>query len=117
MASPFTAARGELVAQLQAEGFTVTTDPGAVNPPCVVVGPVSPIVRETLCGYRCEITAYLVAAAPGGALSLGWLEESLPAFLAAVLPAADTDVTLGTYTHSTGELPAYSATYSTTIGG
>lgn len=115
--NPYTTARVELATALEAQGFTVTTDPGTVNPPCAVVGPVTRLTRETQCGYRVEIGCYLVAAAPGGALSMSWLEDNLGAFLAAVLPATGTDVTLGTYTHPTGEMPAYSTTAELAIGG
>lgn len=113
----FTEARTDVATALAAEGFTVTTDPATVNPPCAVVGPITNVRRETSCGYVAEVTVYLVAPAPGGATSLAWLESNLGAFLAAVRPDTETDVVLGTFSHATGELPAYQTTTQSVIGG
>lgn len=91
-----------------AQGFTVVTDPLGIVPQSAVVGPIASITRAGLCDYDTTTVCYLVAPAPGNAPAIAWLEQNLPAFLAALLPSED--VTLGTLTTPGGDLPAYVAT-------
>jgi hypothetical protein len=88
-----------------AQALDATTDPATVNPPCAVVGPVADLTRVSGCAWDAQLSVWLVSPAPAGAVSLEWLEQNLPATLAAL--DGITAVEFDTYTHPVGTLPAY----------
>lgn len=113
MPNPFSDWREDQAAVLDMSGYTVTLDPAAVNPPCVVVGPVEAVTQAGSYAWDIEASVWLVHPAPAGVTALDWLEGNLPAFLQKLAPFDSCELTA--YAHSTGDLPAYRVSIRTTI--
>jgi hypothetical protein len=111
--STFSDWRDAQAAILNMSGWTVTTDPATVNPPCCVVGPVESITTAGTGNWDVDASVWLVHPAPGGLVAFDWLEANLPAFLEKMSPFDACELT--TYAHPTGDLPAYRVSIRTTI--
>lgn len=113
MTDTLTQVRGSVAAALQTAcpDVQVTTDPATVNPPCLLVGPVTTLEPAGPCAMDAELDVWLIHPAPAGQLAVTWLEANLDAVLDA-LPWDD--CTFSVYPHPSGDLPAYQVTVTTT---
>jgi len=64
-------AAAAIVAKLQAAGIRATTDPGALNPPAVLVPPPRR-VYDIGCGYTAVWTLHAIAGSPTGGDRTTW---------------------------------------------
>jgi len=79
-----------IVEKIQAAGIRATTDPGALNPPAVLVGTVPHRSFDVRCGYTATWTLHALAGAPTrGDRTTGAQLNAMCDVLAGVLPLAE----------------------------
>lgn len=79
-----------IVGKLQGAGIRATTDPGALNPPAVLVVPVPRRVYDTNCGYTATWTLHALAGAPTrGDRTIGSQLNDLVDAVAGLFPLQD----------------------------
>lgn len=100
--------------KLQAAGIRATTDPGALNPPSVLIPPPRR-VYDVACGYTQIWTVHAIVPAITGGDRVAWaqLDELLDA-LDAVLPIETAQP--GAYVMENRTLPSYQVQFSTPGG-
>lgn len=113
MTNPLTAVRSAVGSSLTAAcpGVLVTLDPATVNPPCIMVGPVSDLTPAGPCAMDAELDVWLIHPAPASTVAVAWLESNLDAVLSAL---QWDDATFSIYPHPSGDMPAYQVTVTTT---
>jgi hypothetical protein len=99
--------------KLRAAGIRATTDPGALNPPAVLVVP--PRRRYDVgCGYTATWTLHAIAAAPTGGDRNTWGQlDELVDTIAGVYPLQD--ATAGAYVLGPNTHPSYLVTFTEVI--
>jgi hypothetical protein len=107
------AAAANIVAKLQAAGIRATTDPGALNPPAVLVVPPRR-VYDVGCGYTATWTLHAIAPAPTGGDRTTWTAlDVLVDAVAASYPVQD--ATPGAYVLGPNTHPSYLVTFTEVI--
>jgi hypothetical protein len=99
--------------KLQGAGVRATTDPGALNPPAVLVVPPRR-VYDVGCGYTAHWSLHAVAAGPTGGDRTTWgqLDELVDA-IASVYPVEQAQP--GAYVLGPNTHPSYLVTFSEAI--
>lgn len=102
-------ASAAIVEKLAAAGVRATTDPGALNPPAVLVVPPRR-VYDLNCGFTAVWTVHAIAPAPTGGDRTTWrqLDELVDA-IASVYPVETAQP--GAYVTGPTTLPSYLVTF------
>ena len=96
--------------KLTAAGVRATTDPGALNPPAVLVVPPRR-VYDVACGYTAIWTVHAIAPAPTGGDRTTWAQlDALVDAVAACYPVETAQP--GAYVLGPNTLPSYLVTFS-----
>lgn len=108
-----TAAALAICEKLKAEGIRATTDPGALNPPAVLVVPPRR-VYDIGCGFTAWWTVHAIAPNPTGGDRTTWAQlDELVDAIAAAYPV--TEATPGAYVLGPNTHPSYLVTFSEVI--
>jgi hypothetical protein len=104
----------ELAEKLTAAGIRATTDPGALNPPAVLIPPPRR-VYDLACGFTQIWTVHAIAPAITGGDRTSWAAlDALVDALADTFPVETAQP--GAYVLETKSYPAYQVTFSTPGG-
>jgi hypothetical protein len=107
------AAAAAICDKLRAAGIRATTDPGALNPPAVLVVPPRR-VYDVGCGYTATWTLHAIAGAPTGGDRTTWAAlDTLVDAIASVYPLED--ATPGAYVLGPNTHPSYLVTMTEVI--
>jgi hypothetical protein len=99
-----------IVEKLTAAGIRATTDPGALNPPAVLVVPPRR-VYDVACGYSAIWTLHAIAPAPTGGDRTTW--KQLDDLVDAISSCYPVEVAQpGAYVVGPASLPSYLVTFT-----
>jgi hypothetical protein len=104
------AAAAEICQKLEAAGVRATTDPGALNPPAVLIPPPRR-VYDLACGYSAVWILHAIAAAPTGGDRNAWGQlDELTDAIASVYPVETAQP--GAYVIGNLSYPSYLVTFT-----